>query len=558
MATGRLNNRQKMINMMYLVLLAILALNVSSEVLDSFTTIRKQLQASATESNLQSLDFIAALKDQIDQEVRNQGKLTNEGLRDTLDQIRSHTYDILGQIDRHVSEMEALAQYDTTQARYRRADELERNYRYWMGSQELAADRRGNGAAAMLRDSLDAYLAYLARIYNAQVPDSARIEPLRMQDPTGNREDPGKRWEQYTFEGPVTANMATLEALRIEVLRQERRLLDLLSTRLGINTFTPDKVVAVSAPTARVVPAGMNFETDLFVGLSSSSIKPVFASPSGRLTLSADGNAARLVIPASGSVVPAGAYEGLQRYTATVQVPRATGGYETLAIDETFVVRKPELLISSAAVQVLYRDCANDLTIDVPLLGAAYQPEITASDATVQIQPGRVRQVRVVPTGRSTRLRVASRSNGQLVPIDERVFQVIAPPKPAIELAVNGQPYNGIAAVPRTGRIELRLVPDADFLRTMPQDARYRIDYVEVLLKDGLQPARVVGRENLAGQDMARFQRIDLPAAVRQAGRGAQVYLRIHEVSRLNYRGSLVADGRFAERDRVLAIPLRD
>ena len=40
--------RQKMINIMYLVLTAILALNVSAEVIEAFKTVDKSLQSSST------------------------------------------------------------------------------------------------------------------------------------------------------------------------------------------------------------------------------------------------------------------------------------------------------------------------------------------------------------------------------------------------------------------------------------------------------------------------------------------------------------------------------
>ncbi|MDR0738060.1 MAG: hypothetical protein LBF39_03190, partial [Prevotellaceae bacterium] len=46
MAGGKLTPRQKMINMMYLVLTAMLALNVSVEVLDAFVLINKSLKQS--------------------------------------------------------------------------------------------------------------------------------------------------------------------------------------------------------------------------------------------------------------------------------------------------------------------------------------------------------------------------------------------------------------------------------------------------------------------------------------------------------------------------------
>jgi len=46
MASGNLSPRQKMINMMYLVLTALLALNVSREVMDAFYEVMVGQQAS--------------------------------------------------------------------------------------------------------------------------------------------------------------------------------------------------------------------------------------------------------------------------------------------------------------------------------------------------------------------------------------------------------------------------------------------------------------------------------------------------------------------------------
>jgi hypothetical protein len=48
MAGGKLTPRQKMINMMYLVLTALLALNVSKEILNAFKTVNNSIINSNT------------------------------------------------------------------------------------------------------------------------------------------------------------------------------------------------------------------------------------------------------------------------------------------------------------------------------------------------------------------------------------------------------------------------------------------------------------------------------------------------------------------------------
>lgn len=48
MAGGKLSPRQKMINMMYLVLTALLALNISKDILDALSKIQYDLESSAS------------------------------------------------------------------------------------------------------------------------------------------------------------------------------------------------------------------------------------------------------------------------------------------------------------------------------------------------------------------------------------------------------------------------------------------------------------------------------------------------------------------------------
>src|SRR6476660_9509919 len=53
--------RQKMINMMYLVLTALLALNVSSEILNAFKTVNKSLENTNTTVNKSTQTLMASL-----------------------------------------------------------------------------------------------------------------------------------------------------------------------------------------------------------------------------------------------------------------------------------------------------------------------------------------------------------------------------------------------------------------------------------------------------------------------------------------------------------------
>ena len=106
MASGKLSPRQKMINMMYLVLLALLAMNVSKEILDAFDTLKIKLQNSANNANSTQVAFIENMKKTIQEEIDNEGRRNNEGLIDTLDQISGESGKIITLLNNHISDKE--------------------------------------------------------------------------------------------------------------------------------------------------------------------------------------------------------------------------------------------------------------------------------------------------------------------------------------------------------------------------------------------------------------------------------------------------------------------
>ncbi len=557
MAGKKQSPRQKMINMMYLVLLAMLAMNVSTEVLDAFEIIRTQLKQSAVAANANTDLYIANMKQAILKEMEHEGKMDNAGLRDTLDQIRNQTLSTIQLINGHIEKMEEIAEYDPVKKEFIRKDELEENYQYWMGGNEEANDRRGNGKAKALRDHLDDYYQYLTTLHNSQITkDSLHLQATTIKDPESSH-DQQKRWEQHTFEGPVVANIASLEAMKIDVYRQEKKLLETLNERLGVHIFVPDSIAAVSAPISTVVPAGLPFKTRLFVALSSKHVHPEFVSGNGRIVLEQGGNSAMLTIGANANVIPDGKQEGLQSYIAKIRVPKATGGFEELEVREQFIVRKPAVQVSSAAVQNLYRKCGNDVNIEVSALGDYYDPIIIASQAEVKTSQQNRTKFRIVPSGRNCKVTVSSRTPNGTLKIGELKYKVIKAPKPNIRIKVNGREFNGTMAVKASSRITIQIVPDAEFRQALPADARYRINKVDILVQHGLAPPSVAKTISLVNQDATQAIRINLSAAVGQLAKGTKVYLQIDKIYRKNFKGEQIEDKRFFLMEKTIPLTIR-
>ncbi|MEO0895276.1 MAG: GldM family protein [Bacteroidota bacterium] len=558
MATGKLSTRQKMISMMYLVLLAIFALSVNVEVLDAFIRLQGRLKVAGEENQEKNLAFIDFMNQRIDEQVENEGKKENVGLRDTLSLIKQMTADLITELDSHMAEMIEIADWDEEENDYGRKDQTEDNYQYWLGNNEEANDLRGNGAAIGLRDQFNAYFKTFNQIFNSQVTDSLHRPTKQLQDPENNLAEGRKSWEQKTFEGPVVANMATLEAMKLEVWQEEKDLLDILSVRLGAPApFQPDTIMPFSAPVSTIVPAGMPFQTHLLIGMSSKNLKPTFTSRQGRIALEQGGNMAMLTVQADGRNIPAGATEGVQRYTARIQVPLATGGFDTLEVNESFTVRKPELIFRSAAVQLLYRNCANPLNIDAPALGDYYKPTVRVSGGDAIASNSNRKKFTIVPRNNPCVIDVSSTSNGQTVQLGKVPYRVIKPPKPEVQFRINGRMSNGVGSYPAASRINVKIKPDTEFLQQFPRDARYEAKEIVVLLETGMGTPRQVKTINLAGKNLGNGVNITLPAAVRQAPRGSKVYVQLKEVKRINFRGQKEKEGRISPYESTLSFSIR-
>jgi len=65
MASGKQSPRQKMINLMYLVFIAMLALNMSKEVLTAFGLMNEKLAESNTTTAQRNNAFLAGLEEKV-------------------------------------------------------------------------------------------------------------------------------------------------------------------------------------------------------------------------------------------------------------------------------------------------------------------------------------------------------------------------------------------------------------------------------------------------------------------------------------------------------------
>lgn len=569
MAGGKASPRQKMINMMYLVLTAMLALNVSSEILAAFETIKETLNLSARNAEGSAKGTISVIKSTIDAEIK-QNEKKHEAIKDSVDLIHTETKELIDYIDGLSKElMNKPGVKDPKTGGVGRKDETEINHQYFFGkgAEGDANGGRGKGKALELRNKIDTYTKFLADIYNVNRKPGDSLAPMwenyKLPEMKKNAEGKDIPWERYTFDGPIVANFAMLEALKSDIYQSENKIFNAYAARLGLTKEAVEKVVKetippeqikmkgvslISAPISTIVPAGLEFKTRMYVGIMTEGA-PKISSSSGKVTpiTDAKGNlGAELTIPASGTAIPAGKIEGKQTYTVTAQVDKLKGGgTETLTYNGEFIVRRPEIVVTSASIQILYRMCGNMVNIDVPALGDLYNPVCTATQAEMKQSGESKKKWLIVPSGKTCVVSVSSNTNGQTIKIGDVNYNVIEPPKPSIELTSAGQRLTSASQLGKGSRVTIKVVPDPEFKVALPQDARYEVSAIEIFRKCGLLPPQRAGGAALAGRDAVAGIDVPVPTDAFACPSGSQIFFELKSINRKNFRGQLVEDKRF-------------
>lgn len=511
MSGGKETPRQKMIGMMYLVLTALLALQVNNSVLQKFIFIDEALHGAARDIDAKNTGTLSAIEKEVvkkgnrgdDVKALDKAKIVRKITSETLahlDTLRETFVVITGGRDPETGQLIGSSDYDKVS-----------NYML----------NKGHGEE--LEIELNAYAARLAELTEEEFGKLARhaseIEGIK-DDPNQNMKDFADFYFGHT---PTAAGMATISHLESEVLRYEQIALEKIAEEVGAKDVSFDQIVPLVRPNSNIVAAGAKFEADLFLAASSSSISPKFMRDGKELKVEAS---------------PEGIKYGKIEFTAT------GGNYDpkTLLANKTFnaeielndsvykishkyQVVKPVIQVRSAALSALYMNCGNDLNIQVPALGTSYNPSFSSQEATI-IKGQKTGAVTIIPTGRS-KVKITVSNAGSV--LGTETFSVKKPPLPKYTFKSRGKAIdmkNGIKASSFRS-LDIAAVAEANFAAEVPKDAKYRIKEVEIILARGTRPLK---------RETVKKQKINLTAYAQLARSGDILVVEIKKVERTTYQ----------------------
>ncbi|WP_084165855.1 type IX secretion system motor protein PorM/GldM [Dyadobacter crusticola] len=515
MAGGKETPRQKMIGMMYLVLTAMLALQVSSAIIEKFILLNNSLELSSGAANKINQETVLKIKAAVEKAGNRSADIA---VLKEADQVRQYTSEITNAIN-------ALKQEIINNAGGGLNEEgAIKNPQEEGKVAELMVGGAKNGKAYQLQKSLNSFTSQLNQI----TPN--KFQPLALdgnQDPVakGNKEQRNKDFAELNFaQTPVAAALAVLSQKQTDIRRMEGEVLNYLASKVGAADIKFDRVLAMVSADAKTVVAGTKFKGQMFIAASASGITP-------RMSLNGSPVKVENGIGLIEFTAQGGGYnaEGLARreLQARITIPTPSGRDTTYTMNQEYFVVKPTYQIETGTLPPLYFGCANKLSIQSPALGALWAPTFSTDGGEI-IPSGQKGKFTIVPNRAQLNITVSNAGNV----LGSEPFRVNRVPKPSLEVRVNGAPFDERKGAPATGArsIQVVAIPDESFKNFSPEDARFRVSQIEVSLARG---SRRINGVTLSGSGGS------ISSLAQQAQPGDRYVISILKVERQNFKGAI-------------------
>ncbi|MFN8416658.1 MAG: gliding motility protein GldM [Cytophagaceae bacterium] len=520
MAGGKETPRQKMIGMMYLVLTALLALQVSSAIMEKFMFLDDSLMYAVDVADKANGDVVKKIQKAVDD-----GGGKDKAVVDKAAQVRAKTSELISLMNGLREEMITVTGGKEEDGSYKGGKEEEK-----VASLMVGPEGSKNGKAYALQTKLNEYSEKTIPTIVGKDEKGQEYVPARKialdgkDDPkVKSKDQKSKDFGKLNFaETPLVAALAVMATFESEVKKIETQALEALASQVGATDLKFDQVFAVATAKSGVVAAGTDYEAELFLAASASTVTPKMTFNGKEIAVK--NGRGQVKFKASASNYDKDGNSD-QKWKGAITINNK-GKDTTFTLDVPFVVAKPVIQIQSATVNSLYLRCGNELNVLVPALGSQYAPQFSANGADLTGQNGKG-YVLVVPTSPSgVKLNVSSGGFA----IGSQEFKVRGIPKPEITVLNGGKEVdqkNGVAA-PGPRALSVKAIAEENFGKALPKDAKYTVTKYNVLLARGKRP---VTQQTFTSEvaNLAQFAASAQP--------GDRLIIEIQEVYRTNFRG---------------------
>ena len=473
-----------MIGMMYLVLTALLALNVSREVLQAFNNITKGIDETVVSTEL----GIDAKVNEFQKQVSRMNgdsmanvywsKVTEAvSLSDSLDNE-------IERIKRLLVEAENSQSYDDGPESYIGSNMLvlveEENVdiasRYLAdpNQERNAYGKRLKGLINYTRDKFEGLFRDLPKMNEDKLSAISGNFTLSAEDDEDNSDLAKRNWEFATFNNvPLGAALAVLTKTQNDLRNTQAQVIDEITGLLGNNQPPIDGLQAMVNPKATSVPIGGNYEAEIFLGARMGSIEPEITVNGEKVDLNGSTGTFKVPVTGEGAIDKEVSIKLLNAKTGITEEYKTTLSYEGF---------KTPAIVSPTKMNVVYLGLKNPISVSVP----GFEPEnvmasLSPSSCGTLTRSGTGEYIAHITnaTVRECKVNVSVRMpDGSTRSMGPTEFRIKKVPKPYSSINAKQGGAVSIAWIKAARRVDVTLGPEFVFDGVRYRTTRYECIYV--------------------------------------------------------------------------------
>lgn len=354
------NTRQRMINLMYLVFIAMLAINYPEEVLDGFDLINEKLQAALENSEKRNGQIYKELNDSYAVAPDKTANAYNmsRGVKLKSDSL----FNYIQSLKQNIVERTDGKEGDVLNIKGR--DNLDASSVIMLGP---------GGQGKPLRLAVEGFKEQIVSL----IDDPAKQELIRNSLSTSVSKKRStadrKNWEETSFEAmPTIATITFLTELQSNIRQAEGEVLNTIIKEIDIADFRMNKIEAYVIPQTNVVMKGGTYDARIILAAEDTTQNYKIFIDGKELPASGKGKYSRIA-----STI------GRQKISGFISLMSRDGSEIKRKFEEEFTVIEPMVTIAPLQMDVLYANHANPLSVSVPGV-VSQNVSVSATGGTVK------------------------------------------------------------------------------------------------------------------------------------------------------------------------------
>ncbi|MDO5665316.1 MAG: gliding motility protein GldM [Bacteroidia bacterium] len=396
--------RQKMINLMYLVFIAMLALNVSAEVLNGFDIVGDSLSNSSENMHTRNELIMDELEQYNIQNSEKAGEWYNKGR------------EVKQMSDSLINYIELLKVKMVQEADGRKADVNNIRSKENLNAAPYVMLSTPNNEGQKLRSRIDSYRQTVTQL--VLEPNRREIIEKNLSTSPSKRSTSNKNWEESLFENmPVSAAVTILTKIQNDVRASEGEALSSLLNSVDVSDFRVNQINAYVIPESKVIIQGGTYNARIVLSAEDSTQTPKIFVNGNTLDPLAKG----LFSAGSGRV-------GTFPVEGYVEMTGGDGSIMRRNFSDSYTVIEPMATIAPTLMNVLYAGIENEISISVP--GITPQDVSATMTNGSLIRKGNLWVAKPATVGQDATVSISARTGTQTRQLAAKSFRVRALPDP--------------------------------------------------------------------------------------------------------------------------------